>query len=93
MMNMYLQFMVLKFALQGMSIITLDMIWLITSQGNYIILSIHNDASIKNAKENQCLRVENERLFRVSKVQTIKKTALMHFTINNLMVVLVLVCM
>ena len=60
--------MVLKFTLQGMSIITLDMIWLITSQGTYRILSTHNDVSMKNAKENQCLRVENVRLFCVSQI-------------------------
>ena len=42
----------------------IDMICLITIlTRNYRILSIHNDAIMKNVKENQCLCVESVRLF------------------------------
>ena len=81
-------------AVHGMSIVAPDMIWwLITSPGNNRILRTYNDASMKNAKENGCLRVKNLMLFCVSQFQTIKKTAIMHFTINNLIFVLVFVCL
>ena len=51
--NIYLQFLVLKFTLHGISIVSLNTIWwLITSPGNYRILRINNDASMNNAKEN-----------------------------------------
>ena len=91
--NIYLQFMVLKFTLHGISIVSLNTIWwLITSPGNYRILRIYNDASVNNAKENECLRVKNLMLFCISQFQMIKKTAFIHFTINNLIFVLVFVC-
>ena len=91
--NIYSQFMVLKFTLHGMSIVSLNTIlWFITSPRNYRILRIYNDASMNNAKENECLRVKNLMLFCISQFQMIKKTAFMHFTINNLIFVFVFVC-
>ena len=78
--NIYLQFMVLNFTQHGMSIVSLDMIWwLITSPGNNRILRIYNDASMKNAKENECLGVKNLMLFCISQFQTIKKTPFFAF--------------
>ena len=69
--------MVLKFTLHGMSIVSLNTIWwLITSPGNYRIPRIYNDASMNNAKENECLRVKKLMLFCISQFQMIKKTAL-----------------
>ena len=91
--NIYLQFMMLKFTLHGISIESLNTIWwFITSPRNYRILRIYNDASMNNAKENEYLRVKNLMLFCISQFQIIKKTAFMHFTINNLIFVLAFVC-
>ena len=47
---------------------------------------------MNNAKENEWLCVKNLMLFCISQFQMIKKTAFMHFTINNLICVLVFVC-